>query len=1119
MSTPHQPRRRPSLSAARLLATAGLASACLAGAASAQVLPAESPQGNAQAGRQPTAVHGRLSLSASRAWVWADGDEAGAGLGNETGPGPGAVQRLALVGDVIVKLGAYEFNAARAVAWIERLDDSPLPPMAAGTPRAGVFRVFLYFDRVGNPSGPAGVSLSADRLPVRAVIDVDDAVLLKFDSVKPGRPADDFVTEAERARDLSIRREAGDPGAEVEEPAFKPPYSAVDAKVDPSTARPYRAGRDLDLGGTAEAFERAASRLPYGEENSPIFAKDGVFTLSAGQLTYVGKPEGGEPGGGASVIATGGVIVQYNETRADHALGFQAQRVVVFLAGEGDENIAQSASGRFGVTKVAGIYLEGDVVASDGKFTLRGPRMYYDVQRNRAVVLDAVFWSYDERRGLPLYVRADVIRQESLQQFTAEHAVFSTSAFFVPELAIGAQSVTIRRQTVEMTAGEIAGVDGGGGVGRSGLTLPGSAGDDLGIVGGGPGGLVTRDRTLVEASHVTLRARGLPFFYLPEFSGDPNDVAIKDVRFETRRGSGTAIKTRWNLPSLLGLERVDRTQIDLLLQDFLDRGYGVGLDTAWQREGSYGKLFAYSLIDDRGEDLFKPGTKVVREKTTRGLLLGEQNWELSEHWRLFAEGAYIGDEGVLDTFFDTWGATNRQFSTGVTLLRKVDNMGFYARATGNANDFIANEWLVQSRGYTVSKAPEIGYVRQSDLLLEDSFLGPVYWTQDWQYSHMKMRFDNIMARERGFIDTFLAQRGFGIGPNDRISDFLRTQGYTGEWVHRLDTRHEFSTRYDLDPVNIEPFAIARVTAYDNDFPTFSPASTDPNRVWGAIGARAGTTIQHIDDSVDSRLWDLHRIRHVIEPSVTVMQSGTNIHRVELPVYDEGVESLAEGGMIRFGADQTWQTERGARPGKWHNVDVFKLRTDVVLSSRDTDRKSEYGRWIDYRPELSNPGKYFIGEGQWQVSSAVALTGSSIYNFDTNQQDRASGGILIQHSPRFSSLAELRYLNPVDSTYLDLGANYLLTQKYAVGIGASYDVANGGFQGANGDVRRYFDAFEAGVRLSYNSIANVTGFGFVIKPTPVARKQRTAILNDESPPGDSVTPAGRSTTDPSGGMWR
>ena len=42
--------------------------------------------------------------------------------------------------------------------------------------------------------------------------------------------------------------------------------------------------------------------------------------------------------------------------------------------------------------------------------------------RNKALLLDAVFWTYDEDRRLPLYLRADVIRQESQQEFSGERA-------------------------------------------------------------------------------------------------------------------------------------------------------------------------------------------------------------------------------------------------------------------------------------------------------------------------------------------------------------------------------------------------------------------------------------------------------------------------------------------------------------------------------------------------------------------------------------------------------------------------------------------------------------------------------------------------------------------------
>ena len=51
-----------------------------------------------------------------------------------------------------------------------------------------------------------------------------------------------------------------------------------------------------------------------------------------------------------------------------------------------------------------------------------------------------------------LYLRADVIRQESQQEFSGERARFSTSAFFEPEFSLGAQTITIRRKQVEREA-------------------------------------------------------------------------------------------------------------------------------------------------------------------------------------------------------------------------------------------------------------------------------------------------------------------------------------------------------------------------------------------------------------------------------------------------------------------------------------------------------------------------------------------------------------------------------------------------------------------------------------------------------------------------------------------
>lgn len=1050
-------------------------------------------------GRLPlTTVRGALSFSSTRANVWTESQTA---VGAQ-------VQRLFLSGDVTIRVGSYEFNAARAAVWLERLEDSPTPPnpASAGSPaeeRAGVYQVYIYFDRVGNSRATASLSLAADRLPVKAIVDVDGRVGLAFDAAKQSRPVDPFLDEAEAVFNESLRRLAtGEnpleqvPMAFEAERPFRQPL-----RVDPTLSKPYRNVRDLDLGEAAGAFERQMSRLPFAEENAPIFAKQGVITVAAGSLVYRGQLPADEtaatppaepaasPQVETAVIASEGVIVQYVDPKTNRGLQLESQRAVIFLAKDAKREAGRTS---FGVGDVAGVYLEGDVLATDGKFTMRGPKIYYDVQKNKAILLDAVFWSYDEDRRLPLYLRAEVIRQESQQEFSGRKARFSTSAFFEPEFSLGAQEITIRRKQVERESDGAAPEPT-----RSGIALPGTADPDAAILGLGAG-RATRTVTIVEAADITLNAEGVPVFYVPNFTGDPEAVLLKDVRFENSGANGAAVKTRWNLAPLLGYEDSQNTKIDFLLQNYFDRGPALGVDAAYKDEDSEGKLFAYGVINDGGQDLLKPGTRREWSHDTRGIILGEERITLGEHWTMFAEGSYLGDETFVDAFMESWAETRREFTSQAFLARNDENTAFTLQAKTSLNDFVANEYLLQSRGYSVQKSPEIAYLRQSDLLFENSLVGDVFWTQEWRYSNMAMQFDEVYARERGFDRSDLSQRAFGINPGDRLADSLRAAGYEENNVNRFDTRHELTAPQKLGPVDLTPFVVGRLTAYDNDFRTFSPQETDNARMWASTGARASTQIQRVDDSVHSEFFDLDRIRHILEPNITVWHAGSSVDHQDLPVYDEEVENLAEGSMARIGLDQTWQTKRGGGLGaKSHTADVFKFNNAFVFSSGDVNPKSPFGRWIDFRPELSNPGNYFTSEAAWQMTSALALTGSTVYDLDLNQQDRSTLGVLIQHQPRFSTFSELRYLNPLDSTFLDLGASYQLTERYALTGLASYDLHNGGFQGAGGELSRRSDAYLLALRLSYNNTTDSTSFGFVVKPSLIAKKKRVRMLDEEA----------------------
>ena len=121
------------------------------------------------------------------------------------------------------------------------------------------------------------------------------------------------------------------------------------------------------------------------------------------------------------------------------------------------------------------------------------------------------------------------------------------------------------------------------------------------------------------------------------------------------------------------------------------------------------------------------------------------------------------------------------------------------------------------------------------------------------------------------------------------------------------------------------------------------------------------------------MFDLHRLRHIVEPAVTLWHASSNVTQGALPVYDPRVEGINTGTAARFGLKQTWQTYRGG-PGRWRSVDVFVLNTDYVWASSDSDRTSPIGRWVDARPEYSVLGEYFTADALWQTTDALAMTG-------------------------------------------------------------------------------------------------------------------------------------------------
>ncbi len=952
-----------------------------------------------------------LTLSARRAWVWSED----------------GVSRIALERDARVRLGIYDFNASRATAWIEpvQIDGRALRQVA------------IYFEDVRDQQADAAVAMNASSLLVTAII--DGAVDLRVDALDRARP-DRFdigsvvvAGESRLAGYLASIQEA----APERPDSFDAPPGLVPPTIASATPRAEEAVDPL----------ATAQELPPVPQEEPIFAADGVVSFFGPDRTLItGEEEN-------ALVITGGVAMQYTEPPDPNApeeparsLQISAQRLVAFLE-PGD--VADLF--RTGSSDVRGVYLEGDVIATDGSFTLRGPRVYYDVTRNRAIVLDAVFWAYDEARAAPFYIRADAIRQEAANQFSSGRATMANTAFFEPRFTLGATDLTLVREP----------------------------GRDGGV------------RHVVDARNITARGWGAPFFYWPRYVGDPTAIPIRRFEVETKNGD-PIVRTEWDLFSLAGRRRPEGFDGRLLVDGFFDRGPAAGLDLEWEAPAFDGSLFAYYIFDN-GTDLLTGGGEIDHEDDHRGMVRFEHRTQLSERWSLFVEAAVLSDETFLDAFFPEQAERSRELTNSIQFRRLDDRSFLSLQARAPSNDFVSNEFLLQSQGFQVERLPELTYARVADSL----FGGRLLYFSEYRAGRLSMRFTEESAEDLGFDSDSRAQAAFGLSPEDRIDEALRSAGFREEDVTRLDTRHEIEAPLDLGAFDITPFAIGRITAYDSDFDEFREKDNDDDvRYWGGIGVRAATSLVRVNDAVQSELLDLNRMRNIIEPSATLLLSDTSIDRRELPVFDERVEAIGEGTLFRTGVTSTWQTKRKDFEGE-RSVDWLMIRADYVNSSSDAERRSTFPRFFESRPELSTFGEFVEGEARLRLTDATTLTSDLAYDFDEDELSRAAAGVLFDHGFGFSTYIEWRQLRPLDSEDLNFGAAYELSKLYALEAAVVYDIEESNFQEVELSLTRRTPQWNIRVTADYDDVQDDLSLGISFRPVGL-KESRPARLFEAEP---------------------
>jgi hypothetical protein len=765
-------------------------------------------------------------------------------------------------------------------------------------------------------------------------------------------------------------------------------------------------------------------------------------------------------------LLVGHVVILQTKPDGDF-MDMTSERAVLFTPVHSLREMAEAQQLRTASDSVDAAYLEGDVRATftpamllkRSEQRLTGDRIYYDFTTDRAVCTDAVIHTIEPARQIPVTVRAQLVKQLSVGEYRATNATLSTSEFATPSYSINADRVYMRQT-------------------------------DTGDPRYG-------NRTDYVAHGATFQAFGLPYFYEPVMTGSLTDrgTALRSLYTEDNSRFGIGVKSQWGLFETLGLLRPLDIDASFNADYFDQRGPGTGLTVDYeggiisedQKEpwDYKGRLESY-FVDDNGEDNFGADrVNVEPPHNFRGQVLWEHQQFLPDDWQIQLRAGWVSDATFMEEWFqdefdedqprdESAYIKHQKDSEALTMLVDVAPMGFVTNADR------------QQEQFDIERYPEIGYHRIGESFGDDD---QFTFYSDNTVSALHMRQSTVS----------LLDQGFAAGETAGLPSEGQT-GLTDQVIYRGDFRQEVNWPFAAGPFKVVPFALGRYTGYSN-----SPEDTSQNRVYGGMGVRASTAFWKVDDSALSELFDIHRIRHVIEPEITLMGAGANVNRDKLYLFDESVDEINNASVAEIGLHQEWQTKRGG-PGQYRSVDFLTLNVEgdfYMNAPKSSDPASTprdfRGLFFPSQPEASLARDAINADGMWRLSDTTALIGDESFNLDYNKLATTALGVNVGRDTRLRYYAGLRYIGTINSTIARFAMSYQLSAVYTLITDQAYDLNKNEAQESAFTLVRHFDRFYLLFTIFYNDVSRESGvqLGFIpegLSKTGVASDELDKYLN-------------------------
>lgn len=946
--------------------------------------------------------NGDITIRSIRGWTWR----------------VGTTQRLMLQGDARIEIAGWVFEGPRLVLWLDRIPskDGLVTQIALWIPVATA-----HTSGVGR--GPSGNNLLV-------VASVRGETVLDTALFEQGPPPglDSLVQQADNrlaAYVLELQKQIPPlvnypvvVGEEEPPKSFVPvPGASLPAAfLAPSTKKPTLNRRWLQQPGATIAFSANHVTIDAGETES-------------------------------TVLIDGDVVVHYRPARRTDEMGalrLSAERAVLYA----NPGSIADAGGSMSADDIRGIYLEGAVIAESDRnnYVVRATRMYYDFITDRAIMLDAVLRTYDRKRGVPIYARAEELRQLSDDQWSGTGVRLSASSFATPTLSIGCDTATITQ-------------------------IPGTILQD---------GTQTETRIQVTGVHNTIRVGSVPVFYWPWFKGYADTMPMRGITTGFEEYQGVGVKARWDLAALLGLEPMPEDDLELETAGYTKRGPALGFKWKWNRPGDHGSLNMWGLHDSTGaEERLSTGITQEVPKTWRGYLDFANRLELGNGWQLNSQISWISDSAFMSSWRQTEFDNRREYETSLYLKRDRGSSSTSLLMDYSLNTFVSNSWLLASQGFMLDEFPKATYRR-----FGNDIFNTLTYSGDISFSRFKAVIPGGTAADNGINTNVFAGPGVTFGAGDDIADALAQRGIDNEWHTRVTSMHHITMPLSYGPVQITPFASAQVQGFLQEENTATDG--EDLRTLGGIGIHATTTLQRVYNDVHNDTFGINRMRLLLDPWVKGWVSGANFDPIDQPDYDPLVDATGQGAAVEVGLRHRMQTQRGG-PGRWYDVDWLTTQVSATLSTNDSTRRWFTPRFYNSNPLMSSFGNYANGSFDFRPAEAVQFTGEGTWDLDLDGFTRAAIAVNFDHSPRLSCGVAYRYFDvPEDyavlypnqvqnarGQLLNFPVRYKVSKTYSFSLSPQYNFSENDIQSVSASLVRKMPDFDLVFYVNYDQIRDET----------------------------------------------